>query len=174
MRTSKRQFVRQQGFPESLASHPSYAALMLQPRAIAGIVALGVLLQSPRLFLILGVVLWWNALVPALNPFDAIYNRALAHPRRLPTLGPAPPPRRFAQGMAGTFALAIAVALARHVGTAAWALEAVFGAAVLALVVLRFCAGSYIYSLLWRRSRGGSGVTSDSTTSEGAGACQLC
>jgi Domain of unknown function (DUF4395) len=67
----------------------------------------------------LSAVLWWNAIVPTHNLFDAIYNHTVAEPRGLPRLGAAPAPRRFAQGMAGTFALAIAVALMLGATTAA-------------------------------------------------------
>ena len=44
-----------------------YSALMFQPRIIGGLVALGIVLQTPWLFLALSAVLWWSALVPTLN-----------------------------------------------------------------------------------------------------------
>ena len=41
-----------------------YSALMLQPRIVGGAVALGIVLQSPQLFLALSAMLWWSTLVP--------------------------------------------------------------------------------------------------------------
>src|SRR5262245_38578766 len=111
MRESRVRFIRQQGFATERADEELYSALMLQPRIIGVILGLGILVQSPWLFLGLSVVLWWSALIPTRNPFDAIYNNAVARPRGLRPLEAAPPPRRFAMGMAGTVALAIGVAL---------------------------------------------------------------
>ena len=96
---------------------------MLQPKIIGGVVALGIVLQSPRLFLALSAVLWWSTLVPTRSIFDAIYNYAVAYPRNLPPLGIAPAPRRFAQGMAGAVALAIGGALLLGATITAWLLE---------------------------------------------------
>ena len=56
-------------------------------------------------------ILWWNVLIPRLNPFDVVYNRTPANRPGAVRLEPAPPPRRFAQGMAGSFALAIGMLL---------------------------------------------------------------
>ena len=154
-------FVRQQGFQddpaESCASR--YPALMWQPRAIGVLVLSGLATQSWRFFAALGVVLWWNALVPRLNPFDALYNALVATPKGRPRLGPAPGPRRFAQGMAGTFMLAIAACLAAGWSLLAWIIE---GALVLALVGLifgRFCLGSYLFHVF----RGQAGFAARTT-----------
>jgi hypothetical protein len=49
---------------------------MLQPRIVGVIVALGIIVQSPLVFLILSSLLLWSAVVPTRNPFDAIYNYA--------------------------------------------------------------------------------------------------
>ncbi len=83
---AKRQFVRQQGFgdapPASCAYQ--YSGLMFQPRLLAAIVLLAILLQSAAMCLVLAGILWWNVLVPQRNPFDALYNRTIAAPRNLP------------------------------------------------------------------------------------------
>jgi hypothetical protein len=50
---------------------------------------IGLLVEAPAYWLGLGVLLLWNALVPRLNPFDAIYNAVVLKPRRLPPVGPA-------------------------------------------------------------------------------------
>ncbi len=143
-------FIRQQGFHDASAGSCAYQfpALMLQPRIIGVLALLGVLLQSWALFLALSVVLWWNVVVPRLNPFDALYNLAVARPRGRPVLTPAPGPRRFAQGMAATFSLAIAGSLLVGYRGLAWSLEALLLAAVAALVFGRFCLGSYVFHLV--------------------------
>jgi hypothetical protein len=84
---------------------------MFQPRALGILVIMGLILQVWPLFLTLAAILWWNVLLPRLNPFDALYNRLIANPRGQLPLTPAPAPRRMAQGMAATFMLAIGLFL---------------------------------------------------------------
>jgi hypothetical protein len=143
-------FVKQQGFRDASARTCAYQypALMLQPRAIGALVLAGVLLQAAPLFLTLSVVLWWNALVPGLNPFDKLYNALVAARKGLPPLTAAPGPRRFAQGMAATFMLLIGVSLRAGWRPLAWVLEAFLLAALGALIFGGFCAGSYLFHLL--------------------------
>jgi len=150
MQDSERNFILQQGLgePEPQATHGRYHALLFQPRLIGLVVLVGIVLQSPAVFLGLWAVLWWNALLPRLNPFDALYNLTLGARPGAIRLGPAPPPRRFAQGMAGTFALAIGAMLRLEWFTTAYVLEVFLGIAIVALVFGRFCLGSYIYHLL--------------------------
>jgi hypothetical protein len=147
---AKRQFVRQQGFgdlpPESCDYQ--YSALMFQPRLLAVLVLLAILLQSAALFLILAGILCWNVLAARRNPFDAVYNRAIAATRNLSTLTPAPSPRRFAQGLAGTLLGGAGVALLAGWPRLAWILQGVVAIALGALVLGRFCVGSYLYHLL--------------------------
>jgi len=85
--------------------------------------------------------------LPHLNPFDALYNRFVAG-RRPAAPGRGAGPRRFAQGMAGTFMLAIALALYFGWRALAWGLEAFLVVALGALILGRFCVGSYLYLLL--------------------------
>jgi hypothetical protein len=148
--SARSNFVLQQGFrdasPVSCAAR--YPALMWQPRVIGAIVVIGLVLQAWPVFLVLSAVLWWNALLPTLNPFDAIYNRLVAEPRKLPRLTPAPAPRRFAQAMAATFSLGIGLALLLGHTTVAYVLEAFLVAALTALLVGRFCLGSYVWHLV--------------------------
>ncbi|HKH75309.1 MAG TPA: hypothetical protein VKA59_28325 [Vicinamibacterales bacterium] len=65
-----------QGFTTPYIDEELYSALMLQPRIVGVIVALGIIVQSPLVFLILSSLLLWSAVVPTRNPFDAIYNYA--------------------------------------------------------------------------------------------------
>jgi len=88
--TARINFVRQQGFAEAEgpACGTQYAALMFQPRLTAILVAIGLVLQVGPLFLALSAILWWNVLLPELNPFDAFYNRFVARPKGLARLTP--------------------------------------------------------------------------------------
>lgn len=150
---SRRNFILQQGFgdPDPELCPRRYAALVFQPRVVAGALLVGLVLQSPVLFLALGVVLWWSALFPRLNPFDALYNRTFGSAPGHVKLDPAPGPRRFAQTLAGCFCVAIAVALFTSHWIAAYVLETLFAAAVAALSFGRFCLGSFLYHLLGGR-----------------------
>ena len=147
--TAKLNFVRQQGFRDASpqACDYQYPALMWQPRAIGVLFLVGLAFQSWFYFLALSAFLWWSAVLPALNPFDALYNRVVAQPKRVPRLSPAPAPRRFAQGMAGSFMLGIGLSLLFGWSILAWALEAVLLAALAALIFGRFCLGSYLFLL---------------------------
>ena len=146
---AERQFVRQQGFPDVSAPNCArYPALMFQPRAVTGLFLLGVVLQSAPLFLVLAGVLLWNALVPARNPFDALYNLAVARRRGLPPLTPAPAPRRFSQGMGGTLIAVVGVALLAGWPLVAWTMEGLVAVALGALVLGKLCLGSYLFLVL--------------------------
>ena len=151
-RSSELNFIRQQGFRDAGADACGcqFPALMFQPKIIGNLVVAALLLQSWPLFLCLSAVLWWNVLLPALNPFDALYNALIAGPKGLPPLTPAPTPRRFAQGMAATFMLAIGISLHSGWHVAARILEGLLVAALSALIFGKFCLGSYIYHLLRR------------------------
>ena len=148
--SAKRNFVEQQGFRDAAADSCGYLfpALMFQPKVIGVLVVIGLILQNWLFFVILSAVLWWNVLLPDLNPFDALYNRLIAAPKWLPRLGRAPQPRRFAQGMAGTFMLAIGVTLFLGWHVAAWIIEGMLVAALAALIFGKFCLGSYVFHLL--------------------------
>ena len=147
--TAEVNFVRQQGFKGASPAECAYQylALMWQPRAIGSLVLVGLVLQAGPYFLALSVLLWWNVLLPQLNPFDALYNHFVAKPKGLALLGPAPGPRRFAQAMAGSFMLAIGLSLLSGWSTLAFALEALLLTALGALIFGRFCLGSYLFLL---------------------------
>lgn len=142
-------FVRQQGFGDASARtcDRQYPGLMFQPRAIGVIALVGVLLQAPWLFLGLSAVLGWNVAVPALNPFDRLYDALVGARKGLPPLPAAPAPRRFAQGVAATFTLIIGVSLLVGWSVLAWLFEAFLLLALGALIFGRFCLGSYLYHL---------------------------
>jgi len=114
-----RNFILQQGLePPAPESCPlRFSALMFQPRVVGLIVIAAVALQSPLIFLAVSGILWWNVLLPRWNPFDALYNRTRGARPGAVRIDPAPPPRRFAQGMAGSFMLAIGGLLLSGMGT---------------------------------------------------------
>jgi len=144
--SSASNFVQQQGYAgtDPAGCGVKLPALMFQPRIVGALVAIGLFTQSPYLFLALGVLLAWSALLPRLNPFEALYTALVARPRGT-RIDPAPPPRRFAQGMAATFMFGIALALLGGHAMLARVLEALLAAALLALIFGRFCLGSYVY-----------------------------
>lgn len=145
-----RNFMRQQGFadePDALC-HLHFSALYFQPRIVGLLLLVAILARSPHLFLALSAGLWWNAVFPQWNPFEAFYNRFLAAPRGKPKLTPAPVPRRFAQGMAATFMLLAAWVMLVGWTTAAWVFQGFLAFAFAALLFGKFCLGALIYHLL--------------------------
>jgi hypothetical protein len=153
-RASMSNFIRGQGFLdiEKASTAGCYKALMFQPRLIGLLAAAGILLQSASLFLALAAILWWNALLPGLNLFDALYNALFAAPPGLPRLGPAPAPRRFAQALASTFMLLTGIALLQGWSTLASMTEALIAVVLLDLLFRRSCLGSALFNLLRRRN----------------------
>lgn len=151
--TAKRNFILQQGLPEPAAASCSlqYSALLFQPRLVLVILTLAIVLQAPLFFFGLATVLWLGAFAPGLNPFDALYNRGFAA-KGGAVLTPAPPPRRFAQFMAGSFAIAIGISLLLGAHTLALVLEGIFMIAVVALAFGAFCFGSFIFHILTGRA----------------------
>jgi hypothetical protein len=147
---SKRNFILQQGFdePRPESCSPQFDALTFQPKLVAVWLVLGILFQSTWMFLALSAALWMGALLPRLNPFEAVYRAAVgAYP-----FTPAPAPRRFSNGMAATFSLAIGWCLYWDLRLAAFIVEAFFLAAVIVLSFGRLCLGSFIFHLLSGRA----------------------
>jgi hypothetical protein len=145
-----RNFMKQQGFAEEAdsACDMHFSGLYFQPRIMGSLVVVAILLQNPAFFFALSAVLWWNVVFPKWNPFEMVYNRAIAAPRGQPLLAPAPPPRAFAQGMAAAFMLLAGLALHSGWFMAAWILEAFLVIAFSALLFGKFCLGAYIYHLI--------------------------
>ena len=152
---AKLNFVMQQGFREASPSGCGlqYSSLMWQPRVTALIVAVGLIFQIWPLFLAFSAVLWWNVVFPQMNLFDTLYNKFVASPPTRPRLTPAPAPRRFSQGMAASFMLGIGTTLLLGWTAAAYVLEAFLVIALLALILAKFCLGSYIFYLLTGQAR---------------------
>lgn len=147
-------FVQQQGFREASphACEFRYPALMIQPRLVGILLVVGVLLQEAWFFFALGAVLAWSAVLPRLNPFDVVYNAVASGREGWPSLPPAPGPRRFAQGLAGTLMLMIGAAQLSGLHWIVAALEVFLLLAVAALVFGKFCLGSYLFLHLTGRA----------------------
>ena len=150
----KHNFILQQGFeePDPAVCSRQFSALQFQGRTILAWIVAGILLQSSILFYVLCAVLWWGALLSDFNPFDAVYNSTLGRRGGAFRLTAAPAPRRTAQVMAGVFALTCGLLIHFGLSTAAYIVEGMFLAAVLALTLGSFCVGSFVYHLL--RGRG--------------------
>ena len=146
----QRNFILQQGFeePDRAVCPRQYSALHFQGRIVFVWVVAGILFQTPAPFYALGAVLWWSALLPELNPFDAAYNLTFGRQAGAFHLTPAPAPRRTAQVMAGAFALTCGLLIHFGFPTAGYVVEAFFLAAVLALTLGGLCVGSFLYHLL--------------------------
>jgi hypothetical protein len=150
---AKRNFILQQGLcePEAGTCPLLYSALRFQPWLVGPWVVVAAILQAPFLFFALAAVLWWSALAPHLNPFDALYNWTLARSSGI-TLASAPAPRRFAQFLAGSFAIAIGVSLVLGWRMVALVLEGFFIVAIAALLFGGFCFGSFVFHLVRGRA----------------------
>ena len=143
-------FMRQQGFPDEPADacNLHFAGLYFQPRIVFPLVIVGIVLQSPWVFLVLSAMLWWNVLLPGFNPFERAYNRLVAAPRGRAPLGAAPGPRRFAQAIAAAFLLGAGASLLTGHAVLAWVFEAFLVVAFSALLFGKFCLGAYVFHLL--------------------------
>ena len=143
-------FMKQQGFtpepPDRAALR--FRGLQLQPTIVGSMMLVGILAQSPAIFLLFSALLWLNVLLPAANPFENLYNRFVARPRARPLLTKAPGPRRFAQGMAATFMLVAGLTRLQGWTAASYAFQGLIAVAFAALLFGRFCLGAYIYHLL--------------------------
>ncbi|HEV2246897.1 MAG TPA: DUF4395 family protein [Terriglobia bacterium] len=150
MNSSIDRFMSQQGFGDEEPSrrHWHFRALQLQPWVLGVLVAVGIIFQWAMLFFVLAAVLAWNVMVPALNPFERLYDWMIGGPASMPKLDPAPPPRRFAQGMAASFMAAAGISLALGWMIVAYVFEAFLLVALIALIAGRFCMGSYVFHTL--------------------------
>jgi Domain of unknown function (DUF4395) len=145
-----RNFVLQQGLPDPAPGtcRPLMAALTFQPRVVALMFLAAILTQRPVGFLALAGLLWWGAVLPARNAFDALYRLVTRGNPSAVLLPLAPPPRRFAQALAGTFAAVIGLALSQGWRGLAYGVEGAFLLAIGALAFARLCFGSFLYYLL--------------------------
>ena len=152
---AKRNFILQLGFedPAPAVVPLQYSALVFQPKVVLIGVIAGILFQSSAIFAALGALLWWSALFPKLNPFNALYNRTIGSRPRAFRLGLSPAPRRGAETEAGAIALTCALLIHAGFSLAAYVVGAILLAAALAVLFGSFCFGSFSYHLLRGRRR---------------------
>ena len=149
-RSAVMNFMKQQGFTQEPLDRAAlrFRGLQFQPTIVGSMMLVGILTQSPAIFLLLSALLWLNVLLPAANPFENLYNRFVARPRARPLLTKAPGPRRFAQGMAATFMLVAGLTRLQGWTAASYAFQGLIAVAFAALLFGRFCLGAYVYHLL--------------------------
>ena len=126
VRKSKLEFIHEQGY--AATDERLYGALMLQPRVVAVVSAVGLVTQQPWVFLALGIALWGSVMTPS------------------------PAPRRFSAGLGGVMALVTAAALASELTLVAWILEVMIVVSLVSVLVRRFCLPAYVYRLMTARS----------------------
>ncbi len=150
MDRQKYKFLQQQGYKDLHDGMEirRYDALQFQPRIVGSMMLIGILLQSPWVFLLVSAILWINVVWPVGNLFEIFYNRFVATPKGNTGIPPAPPPRRFAQGMAAVFMLIAGISLLTGRMTVAYIFEALIAVAFSALIFGKFCLGAYIFQLL--------------------------
>jgi Domain of unknown function (DUF4395) len=153
-------FMKQQGFAEepSDACDMHFEGLYFQPRIVFPTIIAAILLQlvsvvaCASLHVAIAAVLFWNTLLPTLNPFEIAYNHWVARPKGRLELVPAPGPRRTAQGMAAVMNLGAGVALGFGWSPLAWALQAMLVVAFSLLLFGKFCLGAWVYHVLKGRA----------------------
>ncbi len=149
-RSAVMNFMKQQGFAQEPPDRAAlrFKGLQFQPTIVGSMMLVGILTQSPAIFLLVSALLWLNVLVPAANPFEQVYNRFVARRRGRPPLTPAPGPRRFAQGMAAVFLLVAGLTLLQGWMAASYVFQGLLVVAFAALLLGKFCLGAYVYHLL--------------------------
>jgi len=142
--------MQQQGFIESDENKAKthFKALLWQPGIIASAIVVGMILQNAWIFLAISSILWLNALLPRLNPFERLYDITLGKKRYEGKLPPAPAPRRFMQGMAAMMNLIVALALLGNQSVVAIIFQIFLVIAFGVLLFGKFCLGAYLYHLL--------------------------
>jgi len=148
-RHADRRFLIQLGFdPGQKHSIPAFAnTLLFQPRLVGLWVLTGAALQSWAVFGSLALVLWWGAIMPRWNLFDALHHRLLARRPGVPPVPAALAPRRAAMAEAGTLAASIAISLLIPAPGVALGIEIFLLLAVAAVVFGRLCLGAIVYHL---------------------------
>src|SRR5438094_4256137 len=82
-RSAVMNFMKQQGFTQEPPDRATlrFKGLQFQPTIVGSMMLVGILTQSPAIFLLFSAILWLNVLVPAANPFENFYNRFVATAR---------------------------------------------------------------------------------------------
>jgi ABC-type phosphate/phosphonate transport system permease subunit len=117
-------------------------------------IALGTLLASPELLLVMAATAFVGGFLTPKHPFDYVYDAALRPLLGGPSVPPSPPPRRFACQLATPWIAAIALAFAVGATTLAWVLAVPLLVVAATVMTTNWCLPSLIYGLL-HGGRGG-------------------
>jgi hypothetical protein len=148
--SNKYKFMQQQGFKvtDEASTQRHFDSLLFQPVIVGSLLMISIIFQLEIIFLSLGVILWINTLFPGLNPFERFYDLTIGRINNYPPLPPAPAPRRFMQGMAGTLMLLTGFFLLQNWMVAAYITEGFIAITFSLLLFGKFCIGAYIYHSL--------------------------
>lgn len=149
-RSVEHKFLQQQGFTDEQAENAKrhFNALLFQPIIVGSMILIGIITQSATIFMVFGLILWVNTLLPQFNIFEIVYNATFRLMRNEPRLESAPMPRRFMQGMAGTLMLGVAFTLFLGWNGLSYVLQGFVAVAFTALLFGKFCVGAFIYHYL--------------------------
>ena len=145
-----RNFIRQQGLesPAPGSSRALMAALLFQPWIVLLWFVAGWWARSAPAFLALSLTVALGAVLPAWNLFELLYRSLPWNRGGRALLRPAPAPRRFAQGLAAAFAAGIGFSLLAGEDRLALGIAVMFAIAIVALVLGKFCLGSFVFHLV--------------------------
>lgn len=118
-------------------------------------IALGTILASPVLLLVMAATAFAGGFLMPKHPFDYAYDVLLRPLFGGPPVPESPAPRRFACQMATVWIVAIAAAFWAGASVVAWALAIPLLLTGAVVTTTNWCLPSFIYGLLHRRSAGG-------------------
>lgn len=117
-------------------------------------IALGTVLASPALLLVMAGTALVGGFIAPKHPFDYLYDLTLRPLLGGPSIPASPPPRRFACQLATPWIAAIGVAFLADTPTVAWVLAVPLLIAAAVVATTNWCLPSFIYGLLHRQRMG--------------------
>jgi hypothetical protein len=114
-------------------------------------IALGVVLASPVVLLVMAATAFVGGFITPKHPFDYVYDVALRPLLGGPGVPSSPPPRRFACQMATPWIAAIAIAFLADLTAVAWVLAVPLVVVAAIVAITNWCLPSLIYGLLHRQ-----------------------
>jgi uncharacterized protein DUF4395 len=116
--------------------------------------AVGVVLESPAVLLVMAATAFLGGFVTRKHPFDMIWDYALRRITGGPPLPPTPAPRRFACQLATFWLIGLAVAFIAGADTLGIVLGVPLLLVAATVTTTNWCVPSLIYGLLHRRPAG--------------------
>lgn len=147
---AKYKFMQQQGFPQETAeaTNSHFNALLFQPIIVGTSMLIGIITQSATIFFFFSGLLWINTIFPKANSFERLYDISIGKIRGQRKLDPAPPPRRFMQGMAASLMLLSGLTIITGLAVISYITQAFIAIAFSLLLFGKFCVGAYIFHIL--------------------------